>query len=80
MRKGTERSYSKICFNAEGNNLASVGSKPDYQICVWDWLQEVILLKAKAFSQEVYNVSFCHFNEAALITSGMGHIKFWKIS
>lgn len=28
----------------------------------------------------MYNVSFCHFNEAALITSGMGHIKFWKVS
>ena len=80
MRKGTEKAYSNICFNAEGNNLASVGSKPDYQICVWDWMQEVILLKAKAFSQEVYRVSFCHFNQAALITSGMGHIKFWKIA
>lgn len=40
----------------------------------------MILLKSKAFSQEVFNVSFCHFNEDGLITSGMGHIKFWKVS
>lgn len=80
LRKGTEKSYSNICFSMNGNYIGSVGSSPDYLLCVWDWLQEVIVLKAKAFSQEVYRVSFNKFNENALTTSGMGHIKFWKIA
>lgn len=80
LRKGTERSYSNICFSLNGNYIASVGSYPDYLLCVWEWLQEVVILKSKAFSQEVYKVSFNRFNENALITSGMGHIKFWKIA
>jgi len=52
-----------------------VGSSPDYQICVWDWMTERILLKAKAFSQEVYKVSFSNYNDDILATSGTGHIK-----
>lgn len=43
-------------------------------------MQEIVILKSKAFSQEVYRVSFNTFNENALTTSGMGHIKFWKIA
>ena len=31
--------------------LASVGSSPDYLLTVWDWKQEQMLLKSKAFSQ-----------------------------
>jgi WD40 repeat protein len=31
--------------------LASVGSDPDYLLTVWDWKQEKLLLKSKAFSQ-----------------------------
>jgi hypothetical protein len=38
--------------------LATVGSNPDYLMCIWDWKQENILLKAKAFAQEVYRVTF----------------------
>jgi WD40 repeat protein len=37
-------------------------------------------LKSKAFSQDVYRVSFSQFNENWLTTSGTGHIRFWKIS
>ena len=39
-----------------------------------------MLLKAKAFSQEVYRVTFSNYNEDILTTSGMGHIKFWKVA
>ena len=75
LRKGTERSYSNICFSQIGNRIASVGSAPDFQLCVWDWMQERILLKAKAFSQEVYKVTFSNYNEGILTTSGIGHIR-----
>lgn len=33
-------------------------SAPDYMLTVWDWKNERIILRTKAFSQEVYNVRF----------------------
>lgn len=58
LRKGTEKSYSSGCFSRDGSMLATVGSAPDYLMAIWDWKQENVLLKAKAFSQEIYKVSF----------------------
>jgi cilia- and flagella-associated protein 44 len=40
LRKGTERSYSNADFSQSGSMLATVGSYPDYLLCVWDWKQE----------------------------------------
>ena len=60
--------------------MASVGSDPDYLLTVWEWKQERLMLKSKAFSQDIYRVSFSEFNENWLTTSGTGHIRFWKIA
>ena len=80
MRKGTEKSYSSVSFSNSGNFLGSVGSYPDYTISIWNWKQEVVILKSKAFSQEVYNVRFSQYSENILATSGLAHIKFWKVA
>ena len=80
LRKGTERSYSSCTFSQDGDMLATVGSSPDYLISIWNWKQENILLKAKAFAQEVYRVQFSQHNTNFLGTAGMGHIKFWKVA
>ena len=58
LRKGTERSYSNADFSMSGTMLATCGSFPDYLLCVWDWKQQQIQLKTKAFSQEVYRIKF----------------------
>jgi WD40 repeat protein len=76
LRKGTEKSFSNIAFSTSGQQFASVGSYPDYLLCVWDWKQECIQLKTKAFSQEVYRVCFSQYDEFTLTTSGTGHIRF----
>ena len=80
MRYGTERSYSNISFSLNGDKLASVGSQPDYNICIWDWRNEILVLKAKAFSQEVFRVVFSTFSDTILSTSGLAHLRFWKIA
>jgi WD40 repeat protein len=80
LRNGTERAYSAASFNQDGSMIATVGSAPDYMITLWDWRKEHIILRSKAFSQEVYNIAFSpHFKEQ-LTTSGTGHIRFWKIA
>ncbi len=80
LRKGTTNYYTSIDFSPSGERLASVGGDPDYQLSIWDWRQERLLLKAKAFSQEVFKCAFSPYGDFALITSGTGHIRFWKIA
>lgn len=80
LRKGTERSYSNISFNKSGQSLASVGSYPDFNICIWNWKQETLVLKAKAFAQEVFRVTYSDFSDSVLTSAGSTHIKFWKIA
>ncbi len=59
----------------EGNLVASVGGDPDYMLTVWDWLKEKIVLRSKAFSQDIYRVTFSPDNPQQLTTSGTGHIR-----
>ncbi|CAF4618885.1 unnamed protein product [Rotaria sp. Silwood1] len=80
LKTGTQRSYAYLDFNTEGDLLASLGSSPDYMLTIWDWRDEKILLRSKASSQEVFKVSFSKDLKGHLTTSGIGHIKFWKMA
>jgi len=80
LRRGTEKMYSHCEFSSSGLKLASVGGAPDYTLTVWDWMRERIVLKTKAFSQEVYRVSFSPYGDDILFSSGSGHIRFWKMA
>ncbi|OCT93590.1 cilia- and flagella-associated protein 44 [Xenopus laevis] len=80
LRGGTEEAYTFVDFNISGTLLASVGSSPDYTLTIWNWKQENIMLRSKAFSQDVFRVTFSAENEEQLTTCGTGHIKFWKMA
>ncbi|KAJ3323577.1 Cilia- and flagella-associated protein 44 [Boothiomyces sp. JEL0866] len=80
LKGGAERGYSDISFNSQGTKLASVAADPDYMLTIWNWRDETIMLRSKAFSQDVFRVSFSQENDGILTTSGMGHIKFWRMS
>jgi WD40 repeat protein len=80
LERGTLKAYSAMSFNKDGTKLATVGSFPDYMLTIWDWESQSIILRYKAFGQEVYNVSFSQNNDGQLTTSGSGHIKFWKMA
>ncbi|KAG7235618.1 hypothetical protein INR49_002428 [Caranx melampygus] len=77
---GTEKVYSSVDFNRDGNLLVSIGGAPDYMLTLWHWRQEEVMLSCKAVSQEVYRVSFSSYNPGLLTSSGSGHIKFWKMA
>ena len=70
LEHGTEQAYSAAAFNPAGDRLATVGSYPDFMLTVWDWKLGCTLLRSKAFSQEVYRVSFCPYADGSLVTSG----------
>ncbi|XP_031219824.1 cilia- and flagella-associated protein 44 isoform X1 [Mastomys coucha] len=80
LQEGTEKAYAYVDFNNEGNLLASVGCHPDYTITIWDWKEEQPILRTKAFSQDVFKVTFNPDNDEQLTTSGSGHIKFWEMA
>ena len=80
LREGTEQMYSHLDFNPDGSLLASIGGNPDYMLTVWDWRKESIVLRSKAFSQDIYRVSFSPELPGQLTTSGTGHIRFWKMA
>eukprot|EP00966_Prymnesium_polylepis_P249511 5768573-Prymnesium_polylepis.1 len=80
LRKGTECAYSAACFSPDGSKLATVGSFPDYMLTVWDWAREQIILRTKAFAQEIYRVTFSPRSDGQLVTSGTGHIRFWEMA
>lgn len=71
LEHGTEQAYSAAAFNQAGDRLATVGSYPDFMLTVWDWRSGCTLLRSKAFSQEVYCVSFCPYADGSLVTSGL---------
>lgn len=51
LRQGTQRMYSCMSFNASGTMLATVGGAPDYMLTVWDWKNERVILRYRAFGQ-----------------------------
>ncbi|XP_068925975.1 cilia- and flagella-associated protein 44 [Petaurus breviceps papuanus] len=77
LRGGTDEAYAYASFNFNGSLLATVGGYPDYTITVWNWKEEHPILRTKAFSQDVFKVTFNPENEEQLTTAGSGHIKFW---
>jgi len=80
LPNGTQRRYSDMQFNVAGNYLATIGGAPDHMLTIWDWQLGSVILRAKAFSQEVFSVRFSPFNENRLITAGTGHIRFWEMA
>ncbi|TMW57715.1 hypothetical protein Poli38472_014318 [Pythium oligandrum] len=80
LRNGTELAYSSVTFSQDGETLASVGCAPDFLLTVWNWRQEQTILRSKAFGQDVFSVRFAPQDSGFLTTSGVGHIRFWKMA
>ena len=72
--------YAHVKFSQSGEKLVSLGGAPDYTITVWNWINQKVILKCKAWGQEVFRASFSPYSENVLTTAGQGHIKFWKMA
>lgn len=53
-----------------GELLASLSSQPDYLLVLWLWAKGEILLSAKAYEHDVYQISFSLFNSDQLASCG----------
>ena len=80
LKGGTEMMYVHCEFSNGGDKLVSLGGEPHFTITVWDWMAQRVILKSKAFGQEVFRASFSPYTEDIIFTSGSTHIKFWKMA
>ncbi|ETO26469.1 hypothetical protein RFI_10670 [Reticulomyxa filosa] len=80
LSNGSEKGYSDMQFSPDGQYLASVSTSPDYMLTIWNWTYGTIILRTKAFSQDIFTVGFSPFDNNRLITCGSGHIRFWEMS
>ncbi|EFN70133.1 WD repeat-containing protein 52 [Camponotus floridanus] len=80
LYNGTLKSYSHLTYSTDGLLLVSQGGHPDYTITLWDWQKSKIALKCKSYNRDVYNITMSSLLPGYFVTSGLGHIKFWKIS
>ncbi|CAE8657611.1 unnamed protein product [Polarella glacialis] len=80
LRKGTERGYASVQFSHHNkNHIAALGCAPDYLLSVWDWKNERLLLKCKAYGQDIFTIRWGQF-PGMLTSAGVGHVKFWKMA
>jgi WD40 repeat protein len=80
LRGGAKSKYALAKFSPDGTMLATVSSTPDYLLTIWDWENESSILRCKAFSQEVFGLSFSPNVYGQLTTWGTGHVRFWKMA
>ncbi|RUS78330.1 hypothetical protein EGW08_013908 [Elysia chlorotica] len=80
LREGTNRVYASVNFSPCGRFLASQGGEPDYLITVYNWLAETPVVRVKSHAQDVFRVTFSKELAGRLTTSGLCHIKFWKMA
>lgn len=80
LKSGSKIAFASLSFDASGSRLASVGAAPDYTLTIWDWKDEKVLLRSKAFSQDVFCVRYHPFTSNVLSTCGTGHLKSWAIA
>ncbi|XP_046809374.1 cilia- and flagella-associated protein 44 [Lucilia cuprina] len=67
-------------YNYTGELFASQAGYPDYMLTIWNWQKAEIILRSKAFQNDVLHVHFSQFNPILLVTCGLSHIKFWKMA
>lgn len=79
LRDGTQRAYSKVDYSPDGELFCSQGEEPDYTITVWNWKRGEVILQSKSFINDVWNVTFSPSLPGHITSSGLGHIKFWKM-
>ncbi|EDW71227.1 cilia- and flagella-associated protein 44 isoform X2 [Drosophila virilis] len=76
---------AKSCFtagsyNSSGELFASQAGYPDFIITIWRWECAEVVLRAKSFQSNILFVHFSEHNPILLCSSGLSHIKFWKMA
>ncbi|XP_075152852.1 cilia- and flagella-associated protein 44 [Haematobia irritans] len=67
-------------YNYTGELFASQAGYPDFMLTIWRWEKAEVILRSKAFQNDVLHIHFSKFNPILLVSCGLSHIKFWKMA
>lgn len=79
-KNGTDRAFSGVNYNASGTLMVSQGSGPDYMLTIWDWKTASVINRTRTSNIDVLNVVFSDHNNEQLLTGGVEHITFWRMT
>ncbi|KAL9928049.1 cilia- and flagella-associated protein 44 [Glossina fuscipes fuscipes] len=80
MEKAAKQQFTCGSYNHSGELFASQAGYPDFMLTIWRWEAAEIILRSKAFQNDVLHVHFSKFNPILLVSCGLSHIKFWKMA
>eukprot|EP01062_Namystynia_karyoxenos_P000002 TRINITY_DN0_c0_g1_i2.p1 TRINITY_DN0_c0_g1~~TRINITY_DN0_c0_g1_i2.p1 ORF type:complete len:1657 (+),score=816.61 TRINITY_DN0_c0_g1_i2:133-4971(+) len=80
--KGTTLEYSDLAFSRNGLHFAALGGLPDFNLSVFNVDAHSktlkLLVRTSAAAHQAKSVSFNPCSKDELVTTGSGHISFWK--
>ena len=74
-----DRGVCALEFTADGKRLLSVGLEDDHRVAVWDWRRGECLSQVNGSKDKVFCVLSNPHDPTRFVTTGVKHIKFWKI-
>ena len=74
-----ERGICALDFTSDGLRLLSVGLSDEHVIAVWDWRRGECLSKVNGSKDKVFCVLSDPQDPLKFVSTGVKHIKFWKI-
>ncbi|KAH8410145.1 hypothetical protein KR009_006835, partial [Drosophila setifemur] len=80
LRNAAKSCFTAGAYNKTGELFASQAGYPDFTITIWRWEKPEVVLRAKSFQSDILFVHFSEHNPILLCSSGVSHIKFWKMA
>ncbi|XP_055843195.1 cilia- and flagella-associated protein 44 [Episyrphus balteatus] len=80
LKGGAVRNFTCGTYNNNGDLIATQAGNPDYMLTIWNWQTSSIILRSKAYQNDVLDVAFSQFNPILLATCGLSHVQFWKMA
>eukprot|EP00111_Clytia_hemisphaerica_P009365 TCONS_00027488-protein len=80
LKDSHQRGIACLAFSPNGMQLGSVGLEDYSQITIWDWKKGKAVATARGHSDRIFDICFNPFEEAALVTCGVKHVKMWTLS
>ena len=74
-----ERGVCALEFTNDGKRLLSVGLEDNHQVAVWDWRRGECISKVNGSKDKVFCVISDPLDASRFVTTGVKHIKFWRI-
>ena len=74
-----ERGVCALEFTSDGKRLLSVGLEDNHQVAVWDWRRGECVSKVNGSKDKIFCVVADPLDSARFVTTGVKHIKFWRI-